>query len=317
VSDILCVAWSCWHDRACTGEVSPDLPCDACRTPRQAADGLNLCVWHTRRLADNAVRAGQLHVDLDKLAGSGGQGEPVSGTRTPGLAVNEAAIEARDAIRACLVGFVRLIAEERGMTPPADAAPALALYVARSASWLAAHPAAGEHADELEDIAHDPRTWRIAYPTSGDRRFIGTCPIELDRGSCGTRLHWRRDETLIRCGGCGTEASVDWWQQVIAGTVEGPVDAYAAARELSRLWRMPVDPRTVRQWSWRGTGGLSVLTEPDPVHPGQTRAVRDPQGRALLPFAKVLEVAQRQWGPPAVRATPTPREPVSLTNADQ
>lgn len=326
MTEILCAAWSCWHERTCDGSAPDDAEdefCAGCRTPRLAADGLNLCTWHTRRLADNAIQAGHLWVDLDRLAGGNGTGEKVASSAEPGLTVNEAAVHARDTIRNTIVGFTRLIAEERGFSLPTiryvqrlergfigpprllartdDRVTSLALFVARSAEWLAAHPAACEHDRDLEDVARDPLTWRLAYPSTGDRRYIGTCPVVAKDGPCGTRLHWRRDERTVTCGDCGTTATVDWWREQMVGDAPAIVDAYAAARELSRLWNRPVEPRTVRQWSWRATGGLSVLREPPPEPDVPGRPIRDRLGRTLLDLAEVVATATKQWGPPAER----------------
>jgi hypothetical protein len=307
MSDILCAAWSCWHERTCDGAAPDDNPdefCPGCRTPRLAADGLLLCTWHTRRLADNAIQAGQLWADLDRLAGGTPAGEKVASSAEPGLTVNEAAITARDIIKGTLVRLAMVIHEERGWSLPADRAAALATFIGRNSMWLAGHPAACEHDRDLEDVARDPLAWRLAYPARGDRRYIGTCPVVVRDGPCGARLHWRRDENTVTCGGCGTSAPVDWWRDTMVGDTPAIVDAYAAARELSRLWNRPVEPRIVRQWSWRATGGLSVLREPppdpaDPEKPG--RVIRDRLGRTLLDLAEVVATATKQWGPPVER----------------
>lgn len=156
----------------------PDCPGDDCRgcLPALAAPGLALCERHTAHIAQDAVQAAQLHAELaQRLMGGSGQGEPVAGTSDHTRLPNEAAVEARTLIRHTLTAWTRLIADERGWTLPADTVDAMAGYVARSAPWLAAHPAAADCSDELHELAHGrPRS--IAYPTGVRVADIAPCP---------------------------------------------------------------------------------------------------------------------------------------------
>jgi hypothetical protein len=162
------------------GRHQSDCPGEDCRgcLPRPARDGLRLCDVHTRHLADDAVEAARLHSELlHVLTGSGRPGELVRTSRDPNLTINDAAADARVAIRATLVSWCRLISEERGISLPADDIHAIGAYIARHAEWLAAHEAAADASAELHELAHgQPR--RIAYP-GGGRRF----PIALPDGT--------------------------------------------------------------------------------------------------------------------------------------
>lgn len=256
--------------------------CTGCQ-PRPAVDGLRLCHVCVDRIGDDARTAAVLHADLELvLIRTGGGGQRVTGRGAP--APDEQVVEARQAIRATLVGLARLVATERGIGLPADDVAAIARYVARHASWLAAHPAAGGHSRDLRDVATDARTRRLAYPAGSDRLYLGDCPLPGPDGqACGTRLHQRGDELLVTCGGCGVFASIEWWQQRIVGEPGAIVDAYAAAAHLSACWLRPVDPAVIRKWLYRGR---------------VESVAYDHRGRVLCRLADLVAQATRAWGPP-------------------
>ncbi|HEX6968916.1 MAG TPA: hypothetical protein VF174_08940 [Micromonosporaceae bacterium] len=151
---------------------------DGCRgcLPRPAADGRNLCELCTRWLAEDAIQAAFLYGELaERLAASNGAGEKTSGTRDRGTQLNGKAVQARTLIRHTLVSWCLLIAEERGISTPADEVKAMGDYVALHAVWLSAYTAAGDCSDELHTLAHGwPR--RAAYPNPAKVVEIGPCP---------------------------------------------------------------------------------------------------------------------------------------------
>lgn len=189
--------------RGCTarGRHDPGSRCDTdqCRgcLPRRAADGLNLCQRHTDLIAEDAYTAGRLYrVLAAQLAASGLPGERTSGSRDPGLKINLHALGARIVIRHTLVGWTTLIADERGVTLPADDDTAtLGAYVARHAVWLAGQPGTvpADASWELRDLVST--AYPIAYP-SGARIFdVAPCPTE---GCPGTlRAVLRRSDALL------------------------------------------------------------------------------------------------------------------------
>lgn len=168
----LCAAPHCHtHNRhlpTCT------TPCAGCQ-PQQAADGLRLCHHHTRRLAHDATQAAHLHTELQhQLTHTARPGEHTTGTPDRSTTLNDRAVTTRTDIRAVLVAWTQMIADERGIHPPADNIGAIGGYLARHATWLAAHPAAGDAAAELHHLVHT--AWPIAYPT-GARVFpVAPCP---------------------------------------------------------------------------------------------------------------------------------------------
>jgi hypothetical protein len=167
--------------------------CGGC-LPRLAADGLRLCHLHTRRIAEDATQAAELHDELTlRLTGAGQAGQRMSGTPDHGTDLDPRAVDARATIRHTLVSWCHLIAEERGHALPADTVPALGAYVARHAEWLAATEYADEASDELHGLVS--AGYPIAYP-SGARVFpIGSCPHE---GCAGTiKAILRRVDSLL------------------------------------------------------------------------------------------------------------------------
>jgi hypothetical protein len=153
------------HTSDCTGA-----ECVGC-LPRQAADGLYLCQMHTDRVGQDALTIALRYTDLGRVltASTSALGDIVSGSKKEtGLQLNDRAAEMRMVIRHRLVATVRMISEERGFGLPADHVPAMARYIAANARWIAAHPAAGDLADELAETASEG--FRLIQP-AGARKY--------------------------------------------------------------------------------------------------------------------------------------------------
>lgn len=164
--------------------------------PRVAADGLRLCWTHHDQIARYALRAGEvyaellLHLDPD----GGSSSAPVSGTRPLGIDLNPRAVEARDRVAAVLASWSKLVVDERGFQPPAASPISTAQFVARNATWLAAHPLAGPCYDELRELAMgEPH--RVAFPSGTRVRVIGECPHEGCTGEL--RVIMRTAQSLL------------------------------------------------------------------------------------------------------------------------
>lgn len=165
----LCTAGRC----AARGRHLPDCTEGECRgcLPRQAADGVYLCEFHTKKVGEDALTVALRYADLGRVltASSAALGDIVSGSKKEtGMQLNDRAAEMRAVIKHRLVAIVKMIAEERGISLPEDRVPALARYVAANATWIAAHAAAGELSDELSETASD--AFRLAQP-NGSRRY--------------------------------------------------------------------------------------------------------------------------------------------------
>lgn len=293
------------HDGECGNDRCQGC-CDGC-LPRTAQFGLQLCDICTRRIAEDAIRAGDLYDALGKvLIRKTRGGEHASGSTDRSPIPDAEVIEARSAIKSTLVDLARLIIRQRGFKAPDDTVREIAAIVAKSAPWLAAHPDAAQHARDLRDIASDSRHYRLAFPVPSDRLYIGDCPLTLvDLSSqtsvCGTRLYQSADEALIHCDGCDTDETIEWWQRQIAGEHNGWTDAYAIAAHLAMRWKRPVDPGLIRKWGQRTTNtGLAPKHRLEGPEDNPVRIVeRDEKGRALYDLHAALAYAHRTWGMPA------------------
>ncbi|MEU1240061.1 hypothetical protein ABZ388_06850 [Micromonospora parva] len=303
----LCVVAHCGIPRQHTDECPDPDTCRGC-LPRLAADGLRLCEVDTRRIAEDARTAAVLYEDLGlRLMPGGRGGEKVATSSSGAPTVDGEVVEARSAIRATLVSLVRIIAEERGSHLPQDAIEALGAYIAHHSVWLAAHRAAGEHAQDLRDIASDPRTRRLAYPSGRDRLYVGDCPLivrDLDGAEsvCGTRLYQHDGQLLIGCDGCGTDETVEWWQRQIVGAASATVDAYAGAADLALRYRRPVDPSLIRKWASLNKPRIEKLPRGfiGPPRCFQVKRYgKDEKQRTQYDLRELRDYAGQVWGEPA------------------
>lgn len=207
MTSALCVSPHCtargYHHPDCD---NPD--CAGC-TPRLAADGLRLCPMHTRRIAEDAARAAELHDEIAlRLTGAGQAAERTSGTPDHGTELDPRAVDVRATIRHTLVGWSRLIAEERGIGLPADELPAIGAYVAKHAEWLAATEYAGEASGELHDLVSG--AYQVAYP-SGVRVFpVGLCPKDGCPGTVKAILRPKDPLSLPSSLQCDTDEAHVW-----------------------------------------------------------------------------------------------------------
>lgn len=267
--------------------------CRGC-LPRPACDGLLLCAIDADAIPDNARNAAQLHDDLALVLIRTGRGEHVTGSSSGAPVPDDAVMDARHAIRGTLVALTRLVAAERGFRVPEDTPQAMAGFLARSATRLAAHPAAGEHATDLHRAARDGR--RYAYPSGSDRVYLGLCPARYDDGSvCGARLHARAGEPEIECPGCGVKDTVEQWQRWMGVNAADHLGDIAAAGHLSRLLGRPVSPTTIRAWASKGR--IAVARDP---HNGRVVYRRDEiEIQAARAWPTEHAAAMRSGPPPA------------------
>lgn len=292
---------------------------DACRgcLPRQALDGLRLCIVHLERLKEDAEQAPSLYADLGQvLIRTGVNGEKMSGSSSGAPIPDEDVIDARGCIRSALIQMVKAITYERGVSAPtivvagktyaATQPAALGPFVVRHGDWLAAHRHAGRFADIMHAATHGD-AYRLAYPSRRDRLYIGDCPIVVrnidgTERVCGTRLYQSPNDPLIRCNGCGADETIEQWQRWIVTDAGGRTDAYAIAAHLAMQWMREVDPALIRQWSHRGH--IHPVMEPDPtdiVNGQRWRTVADERGRVQYDVEAVVAYAESLWGKPARR----------------
>lgn len=168
-----------------------------------------------------------------------------------GLVVDLGASDTRDALINTVTTWARVIAEERGHTPPSTM-PALLRWLAGQLGWVRHQPWAAEAWDELGDVER-----AIARVIDRPVELVdaGQCWADTDAGPCQRWLTARPGAAVITCPDCRTPhdtAARREWMLAQAGDMLGtPV-------ELARWLSLPVG--TVYSWVSRGrligSGGL-------------------------------------------------------------
>lgn len=172
MNDLLCSATCRIPNRHRDGCVEE---CRGC-LPGRAADGVNLCAHHLERLGTDATGSAQLYDELaySVMPSGGGSNQPIGRSSDGPPVPRDKVVDIRTEIRHVLASWCRLVGEERGIQLPADEVSAMGAYVAKHATWLAAHGAAGEVVDELGSLRR--RAWSIAYPNGTKVVEVGPCP---------------------------------------------------------------------------------------------------------------------------------------------
>jgi hypothetical protein len=144
------------------------------------ADGLQLCRYHLERVGTDATTIADLYDELaySVMPTGNGHGQPIGRSSEGPPAPRDKVVDIRTEIRHVLAGWCRLVGEERGIQLPADEVSAMGGYVAKHATWLAAHSVADEVADELSSLRR--RAWSIAYPNGTKVVEVGPCPHALN-----------------------------------------------------------------------------------------------------------------------------------------
>jgi hypothetical protein len=144
--------------------------------PGRAGSGGFLCMACRDRLANNLSDLPTLYSDCNKGASPKVvrviRNAPRKSVTTD--LINPAAAEIRSAILTVLASWAGLVADERRLGPPARDVPTLARFLCRHVGWLTRHPAAGDVADEIQDVTRTAR--KVAFPNGIRRVHIGYCP---------------------------------------------------------------------------------------------------------------------------------------------
>ncbi|MFI1799656.1 OvmZ protein [Streptomyces sp. NPDC020379] len=145
---------------------------------RRTGTGSRLCGPCRERLADQLAELPGLYAESDHELGGPGRAwmsPRVSGSRTLRLPIDPHTASVRDRALCTLVSWAELVVDERSLTtPPARTVPALAAFLREQLAWLAAHPAAGEAADEIMLLVGTMR--RVIDPAPVEQAPVGDCP---------------------------------------------------------------------------------------------------------------------------------------------
>lgn len=172
-------------------------------SPRRAADGMLLCLWHRDRLERHIAELPSLYraCELTLAPGSSASAAgPISGTTDPGLSLSVASVAAREHIRAELHGWCRITLDEGPWDQaPADRLETMAAWLVVRVDWLSARPWADEVARTIADTHGEAR--RAAYPNPVRVVPIGRCPEDDCEGEL-TAVVRQADSLLpsdVRC----------------------------------------------------------------------------------------------------------------------
>jgi hypothetical protein len=214
--------------------------------PKWPIEPARLCRPCLAGMAEDLVTLPELYRRCESVLAGDRQSrirERTSGGSMPGMPFNVAAAEARSAILVTLACWSGLVAEERGITPPARTVAMLAGFLRNHVDWLAAHQTATDASHELARLARAAR--RMLEPDADRRLTVGDC-IEAD---CSGRLvaHLRAG------GGPGTPVEI--------GCTASPGHRWAA-QDWARLERQlsPSDPAETTE-RWYSPADVSVLRQ--------------------------------------------------------
>jgi hypothetical protein len=244
---------------------------------RQPVGGLRVCPDCERGIREALRAFPGLYAALLIPTRPGGRSPIRLRGHAPPLPIQDRPRQERAAIRACLVSWCLLLAEDFGCTLPADGVEVMVHHVAVQAGRLLA-------SDHAERLHHDVTTAarharRCAYPSRPERLAIGRCPAQLDDGStCGATVRARPEDENVTCPGCGDAGVLSWWHTRLVPSVDGSPLATGAdlAAWLSVQTGRVVTEQAVRHWAHKGH---------------ITRHGKDLRGRTLYSVAQAREHA--------------------------
>jgi hypothetical protein len=161
------------------------------RTRHVAAAGSRLCGDCGHDLRASLLELPGIYADCESalLPRRNSSLQRVSGSRhTSGILIDDEAITTRSSILSFLASWSALVADERAVAKPARRDPGeLTKFLVKHLSWLLAHPAAGDLAEEVGQL------------TAHARRSADTPPaLRLELGEC---IHPNCDATMSTASG--------------------------------------------------------------------------------------------------------------------
>lgn len=220
------------------------------------------------------------------LIPSSGAGQRVKASKEPPMPISAHILDVRRTAVADLAFWAKVIHDKRELTDSLDLGDVFATgrLIERHAAWLVDNEDADPGAcHDVARIARDVR--KIARPERREWVSLGECPVTLARNGeqvvCGTEVRAYPDTDFVRCPGCGTEDTRDWWRSKVIGTRPRLVTAVQLVDVLILDVRVSVDVATVRQWVKRGK---------------VTKAGKDERGRTLYDWAQVIaDMGSERW----------------------
>jgi hypothetical protein len=226
--------------------------------PRRALDGLYLCAGHLNELERLIAEMPARYDDLQRPKGAGGP--KITFANDPGLSVDEAAVNLRQQITGTVASWCRVVAEDRGLTPPdsvdiSRTAPWLTTHV----DWCAAHRWVDEMLVELRQI-----TGRAVGITDIPARRVELgeqCLTHADGERCEgivTLIVWGV-EWFARCPTCGIDQDAIPYIRIAR---RGQWVTAEDAMKVAAVFKVLCSPDLLRQWKHRGhVIGMTGATE--------------------------------------------------------
>ncbi len=229
--------------------------CRGC-LPALAADGLQVCEWHREQVWKALRGLETLWVDVEA---SGVLKAPQGGRRgaEPAMPLDVEASDWRWRVRACLVGWCKVLEEDFGVSLD-DAQDTISWMVSKlkyQADRVLAHP---EHADQLcADLlgwTEDDGKRHTGLMTEGRRlEGRGAAKALTILCDCGDRVKVEpAEDAYMTCPTCGETGVWKWWQQRLAPETEDTMTAAQVVQWLRSAHRITLTEATLRQWVSRG-----------------------------------------------------------------
>lgn len=237
-----------------------DTPCVSCERP--VADSAYICERCTERVAidlgDVGAYSEELRTTRHRQSRTGGAGIGVlTRSQDKPLPWDQHAAEVADALRATLLGWTKVVVEERGIGWPAGTDSGMASFLLLHLEWLRHHAAADEFVDEVHDAVGRARA---AVDSRGEMAYAGPCRAEyatqepqddepaVPDACCVAELYVRSGSNRVRCRHCATDHDVPARQRWLRDQVRDQLaPASAISRALSTLG-LPLPVETLRSW---------------------------------------------------------------------
>lgn len=218
--------------------------CRCGRPLRDNAACCDHCVWTLEKaLGDVAALDEELEVTITRQRGIPTEGG--SASRETSLPWHEKASDARRNLKALLVSWTRLCAEERltARRLPDDNLASIARWLLWVLPALGRHDAGPDAVDEITDAVAECRRVIDKAP---ERWYAGPC-------DCGADLYAKRRTGIVACRECEVQYDVEERRDWLLGEAEDRLaNAATIARAVSWLGAEPLTSATVRKWAQRG-----------------------------------------------------------------
>ena len=200
-----------------------------------------------RALGDVHWLEEQIEITIARQKGATYDGSPSPGAEKP-LPINLPASEARESLRALLVSWIKLCAEEGVRSTstsdayPRDTLAAMSYWLLWRVDGLLLHEAGADAVDEITDAV---ATCHRMVDRPPEREYVGPCAM------CARDLYCRPGDKSGACRQCGAEWTFlergEWMKAQMAGRL---VTAREASTMLGRL-NLPTAQGTIDKWRER------------------------------------------------------------------